>query len=540
MHGQMMNMPLTITTVMEHASLYHAGREIVSAIDQESTHRTTYGDAFERAAQLANALQALGCKPGERIATLAWNDYRHFELYYAVSCSGSILHTINPRLFEEQLDYIINHAEDQWIFLDPDFVPLLEKLQKDIPHVKGFVILASTEEMPATELNNALCYEDLLSAQSDEYQWPDLDELSACSLCYTSGTTGNPKGVLYSHRSIIVHALSVSMLDASGFSANDVVLPIVPMFHVHAWGLPFRAPMIGSKLVFPSRYLGNGEVLHNLINDEKVTFAVGVPTIWQLLIDYLEESNKKVVPLKRAIVGGAACPQSLFDKFRDDYDVELIQGWGMTELGSVGTVNIPGPDFELLNEEDKLTSVLKQGRPIFGIQIKITDDEDNELPWDGQTSGHLYVRGPNVCDSYFGQERDEAAVIDWFMTGDVAHVDPDGTIQITDRSKDLIKSGGEWISSIDLENCAMTHPDISEAAVIGAKHDKWGERPLLIAIKKSNDSPSAEDILTWFDGKIASWWKPDNVIFVEELPHTATGKVSKLSLRKEYGDFFTK
>ena len=535
MKGQMMNMPLTITSVMEHARLYYANQEIVSAVDTESSHKTTYGDSFERAGQLANALRSLGCQSGERIATLAWNDYRHFEIYYAVSCSGLILHTINPRLFQEQITYIINHAEDKWIFLDPDFVPLLEKLHSDIPKVKGFVILAAAKEMPDTTLKNVHCYEDLLSEQKQFFDWPELDELSACSLCYTSGTTGNPKGVLYSHRSIVLHALSVSMLDASGFSANDIVLPIVPMFHVHAWGLPFRAPMIGSKLVFPSRYLGNGEVLHKLIDAERVTFAVGVPTIWQLLINYLDESSLKVTTLKRAIVGGAACPQSLFDKFRDDYDVELIQGWGMTELGSVGTVNIPGPGFELLSEEEKRNSVLKQGRPIFGIQIKITDDEDNELPWDGKTSGHLYVRGPNVCDSYFGEKAPEAGN-QWFMTGDVAHIDPDGTVQITDRSKDLIKSGGEWISSIELENCAMTHPAISEAAVIGAKHVKWGERPLLIAVKNSNDSVSSEQVLKWFDGKIASWWKPDDVIFVEELPHTATGKVSKLTLREKYGE----
>ena len=536
MRGQMMHLPLTITSLMQHAQFYYADREIVSATNSTAIHRSTYGKAFRRAAQLANALKALGCEPGERIATLAWNDYRHFEIYYALMCSGSILHTINPRLFEEQLVYIINHAEDHWIFLDPDFVPLLEKLHSEIKGVKGFVVLAATEEMPATELNNVLCYEELLTEHSDDYQWPELDEESACSLCYTSGTTGDPKGVLYSHRSIVLHALAVSMPDASGFSANDVVLPIVPMFHVHAWGLPFRAPIVGAKLVFPGRYLGNPEVLQSLISSEGVTFGVAVPTIWQLLVDYLDKTGKEIGSMNRAVVGGAASPQSLFDRYRGDHGIELIQGWGMTELGSVGTVNIPGPSHATLDDEDKRTSVLKQGRPIFGVQIRITDDDGNVLPWDGKTSGHLQVRGPNVCQAYFGQQPDEVDSSEWFTTGDVAHVDADGTIQITDRSKDLIKSGGEWISSIELENCAMTHPDIIEAAVIGAAHVKWNERPLLLAVRKPNSSLSKDEMLAWFDGKVASWWKPDDIIYVDELPHTATGKVSKLTLREQYGD----
>lgn len=538
MHGLMMDLPLTVTSVMTHAALYHGNREIVTAVGTDEVHRTTYSQSFRRARQLANALVSLGCKAGDRLATLAWNDYRHFEIYYAATCGGYVLHTVNPRLFEPQLEFIFNHAEDQWIFLDPDFIPLMEKLKERLPQVRGYVVLADRVDMPATTPGNVLCYEDLLARESDVFDWPELDERSACSLCYTSGTTGNPKGALYSHRSIVLHALAVSMPDATGLSANDIVLPIVPMFHVHAWGIPFRAPMVGAKLVFPGRYLGRPEVLHSLISAERVNISVAVPTIWQLLADHLDRTGARVPTLKRAIVGGAACPQSLFQRFRNDLGVELIQGWGMTELCSVGTVNVPGPAYEALDDSEKEIFVLKQGRPIFGVQIRICDDEGKTLPWDGKATGHLQVRGPNVIQQYFGEETGANDGQHWFTTGDVASIAPDGNIQITDRSKDLIKSGGEWISSIELENCAMTHPAVQEAAVISAAHEKWNERPLLIAVIRPEKPVSKEELLSWFDGRVAKWSKPDDVVFVEQLPHTATGKVSKLELRRQYAAFF--
>ncbi|MBI1731424.1 MAG: long-chain fatty acid--CoA ligase [Gammaproteobacteria bacterium] len=536
MHSLMMDLPLTVTSVMTHAALYHGDREIVTATGTDEFHRTTYNQSFRRARRLANALASLGCAAGERLATLAWNDHRHFEIYYAATCGGYVLHTVNPRLFEPQLEYIFNHAGVRWVFVDPDFIPLLDKLKDRLPLVRGYVVLTSSRAMPASALDNVLCYEELIARESDVFDWPDLDERSACSLCYTSGTTGNPKGALYSHRSIVLHALAVSMPDATGLSANDIVMPVVPMFHVHAWGIPFRAPMVGAKLVFPGRYLGRPEILHALISAEGVNFSVAVPTIWQLLADHLEHNGLKVPSLKRAIVGGAACPQSLFRRFRDNLGVELIQGWGMTELCSVGTVNVPGPAFAGLDEEAKEGFDLKHGRPIFGVQVRIYDDTGKSLPWDGKTTGHLQARGPTVIRRYFGEGDGAAEDAQWFTTGDVASIDPDGNIRITDRSKDLIKSGGEWISSIELENCAMSHPAILEAAVIAAAHEKWNERPVLVAVVKPGLSVTREELIAWFQGRVARMCVPDDVIFVEQLPHTATGKVSKLDLRRRYAN----
>ena len=538
MKGLMMNMPLTITTVMRHAEMYHGEREVVSATSEQDVQRASYSDVFRRARRLFNALQTLGCSPGDRIATLAWNHQQHLELYYGVICGGYALHTINPRLFEDQIAYIINHADDKWIFTEPDFIPILERLKPQLKHVNGIVVLGADDDAGAS-FRNVHVYEHLLAGQDDACAWPELQETSACAMCYTSGTTGNPKGVLYSHRSLLLHTLSVSVLDAGGPGANDVIMPLVPMFHVNAWGLPFRAPLVGAGIVFPGRFMGNPQVVSRLIAQEKVTYGVSVPTIWQILLDHLDQSGGNLDTLRKAVVGGAATPLSLFERFMNDYGVELAQGWGMTELCSAGTLNVPGPDFELLDEEQRRQYPLKQGKPIFGLEVKITDDEDNALPWDSVAAGHLKVKGPVVARNYYGETEEQTATDanGWFTTGDVATIDPDGTIQVTDRSKDLIKSGGEWISSIELENCAMTHPAIAEAAVISAAHGKWTERPVLIAVRKPDHALSEQEILDWFDGKVASWWKPDAVIFVEELPHTATGKVSKLTLREQYGDY---
>ena len=533
-----MDVPLTITTVMRHAEMYHGEREVVSATSEQDVQRASYSDVFRRARRLFNALQTLGCSPGDRIATLAWNHQQHLELYYGVICGGYVLHTINPRLFDDQIAYIVNHADDKWIFIEPDFIPVLERLKPQLKHVNGIVVLGTDDDAGAS-FPNLHVYEHLLAKQDDACAWPDLDENSACAMCYTSGTTGNPKGVLYSHRSLLLHTLSVAVLDAGGPGANDVIMPLVPMFHVNAWGLPFRAPLVGAGIVFPGRYMGNPQVVSRLIAQEKVTYGVSVPTIWQMLLDHLDQSRGNLDTLRKAVVGGAATPLSLFERFMNDYGVELAQGWGMTELCSAGTLNVPGPDFELLDEEQRRQYPLKQGKPIFGLEVKITDDENNALPWDGAAAGHLKVKGPVVARDYYGETEEQTATDadGWFTTGDVATIDPDGTIQITDRSKDLIKSGGEWISSIELENCAMTHPAIAEAAVISAAHGKWTERPVLIAVRKQDHALSEQEILDWFDGRVASWWKPDAVIFVEELPHTATGKVSKLTLREQYGDY---
>lgn len=539
MQGLMMDRPLLISSIAEHADKFHGDREIVSVTADNPRHRYTIRDAVGRAKQLANALARLGLEQGDRIATIAWNDYRHLEIYYGVSGSGYVCHTINPRLFPEQLIFIINHAEDRWIFTDVMFVPLLEKLLPHIQGVRGFVVMTDAEHMPATKLPNAVCYETLIAAESADFSWPDLDERTASALCYTSGTTGDPKGVLYDHRSTVLHAYASPAPDVMNLSSRDTVLPVVPLFHVNAWGVPYSALMVGAKLVFPGPKMGDGEALYELMDSEDVTMALGVPTVWLALLQYCASAGKRLDKLKYSMVGGAAVPRSMIEQYRDEHGVELRQGWGMTETSPLGTCNSLKAGLQSLSDEEKLDRATKAGRGIFGCELRIVDDEGKELPWDGVAYGALQVRGPWVCSDYYKLAGSAGAHTDdgWFGTGDVATIDPQGYMAITDRTKDVIKSGGEWISSIELENTAMGHPAVAEAAVIGVAHPKWTERPLLIVVTAKGKEVGKDELLAFFKGKVATWWIPNDVAFVEELPHTATGKLKKIELRKQFADY---
>ncbi len=536
--GLMQEMPLLISSIARFARRYHADVEMVTMLAEGSVRRTTYGAAFDRAAQLAHALDGLGVEPGDRVGTIAWNDDRHFEIYYAVSGVGAICHTINPRLFADQLVYIVNHAEDRWLFVDPMFLPLVAAIADRLESVRGIIVLSDDAGMPEADLPNLRSYEALLDGCDREYDWPSFDENTASSLCYTSGTTGHPKGVLYSHRSTVLHSYACSLPDAIGLSRRDVVLPVVPMFHVNAWGMPYAAPMVGAKLVFPGPRMADGPSLQGLIEGEDVTLALGVPTIWLGLLQYLESSGKGLGKLDRTVVGGSACPPAVMTAFKDGYGVRTLHGWGMTEMSPLGTVNQGFRAWADLADDDRRAREAKQGQGFFGVEMRIVGEDGTELPWDGKTFGDLQVRGNWVCRAYFRRE-DEVAETHhdgWFSTGDVATIDPDGTMQIVDRTKDVIKTGGEWISSIDLENVAVGHPDVAEAAVIGVPHPKWAERPLLIVVKREGADIDREALLAFFDGKVATWWVPDDVLVVDELPHTATGKVSKRELRAKYGD----
>ena len=534
MLGLMQDRPLLISSLIEYAAQYHGRSEIVSRTVEGPIHRYDYAAAHARSRRLAKALLRRGITLGDRVATLAWNGHRHFESYFGVSGIGAVLHTINPRLFAEQIAYIANHAEDRLIFTDLTFVPLLEAIADQLGSVEAFVVMTDEAHMPETSLPNALCYESLLAAEDEDYAWPSFDERTASSLCYTSGTTGNPKGVLYSHRSTLIHTFAVCARDALGICANDTVLPVVPMFHANCWGTAYAAPMSGAKLVLPGALM-DGEHIYELLDNERVTVSLGVPTVWLMLLNYLQQSGKKLPNMDRTIIGGSACPQSMIEAFEKDYGVTVVHAWGMTEMSPIGTTGNMKAAMADLPYEEQLTYKVKQGRGIYGVEMKIVDDDGAELPRDGVAFGNLMVRGPWITNGYFKGEGGQVLDAEgWFNTGDVATLDAEGFMQITDRAKDVIKSGGEWISSIDLENLAVGHPDVAEAAVIGVAHPKWDERPLLVIVRQEGASVEKDEILAFMDGKIAKWWMPDDVAFVDEIPHTATGKIQKVTLREQF------
>ncbi len=536
--GLMMDIPLTIQSIMRHAERQCPEREIVSVTCSQPRHRYTYSDAFARVRRLAAAMRRFGIRPGDRVATLAWNDYRHFELYYAIACMGAVTHTVNPRLFPQQIAYILNHAGDRLVFVDPLILPVLEQLQESLEGVESVIVLADEAHMPKTSLPNVQCYESFLGDDAAGFQWPALDEQSACTLCYTSGTTGHPKGVLYSHRSMVIHSLCAVMPDCFGLSMCDVIMPAVPMFHVNAWGLCYSAPMVGAKLVLPGPKMGDGAELQALIEEEQVTFSAGVPTVWLGVLRYLRESGRRVDSLKKVVIGGSACPWSIMEEMQDRYGVYVHHAWGMTEMSPLGTVTSLKPGMENLPADQLRVIRTKQGRCLYGVELKIVDENNRELPWDGVSAGVIKVRGPCVCREYFRPDEPDFShdADGWFATGDVGTIDTDGFLQITDRTKDVIKSGGEWISSIELENAAVGHPAIAEAAAIAVAHPRWTERPLLLLVRNPGEDVERNEILEYLGDKVPKWWLPDDVLFVDEIPHTATGKILKSELRKRFQD----
>jgi fatty-acyl-CoA synthase len=533
MLGQMMQVPLTIPSLLDFAAKFHGGSEVVSRTVEGPIHRYTYADMSGRARRLAHALRGLGVGSGDIVGTLAWNGYRHLELYYGVAGIGAVCHTINPRLFVEQIVYIINHAQDRYLFADLSFVPLLEGIAERLTTLRGIVLLCDRAHLPATKLPKVLCYEELLEGQPDRYDFHIEDENTAASLCYTSGTTGHPRGVLYSHRSTVLHAMAVNFADAFALTARDAVLPVVPMFHVNAWGIPYAAPICGCKLVMPGPNL-DGASLVQLMQDEGVTMTAGVPTVWMGLLAHIQKSGQRPARLNRVVIGGSACPPAMMDEFAR-LGVETIHAWGMTEMSPLGTINRPTARTAALPAGEAREVALKQGRPLFGIDLKIVGADGAPLPSDGTSFGALRARGYWVCAAYFRQEA-VAAHEDagWFDTGDVATFDADGFMKIVDRTKDVIKSGGEWISSIDLENVAVAHPAVHEAAAIGRPDAKWGERPLIVVVLKPGASATPEEIRAFYRGKVGKWCEPDEVLIVDKLPHTATGKLLKTELRRLY------
>ena len=537
MFGQMMPVPLSISSLIRHADSCHGDTPVVSRLPQGGFHRYTYHDAHQRSRRLAGALLACGTRQGERIATLAWNTHRHFEIFYGVSGIGAICHTINPRLFPEQIVYIVDHAEDRQIFFDLDFLGLVETLSARCPSVRRWVALCDREQLPrSSSMPNLIAYEDLVAAGAPLEEWPEFDENTASSLCYTSGTTGNPKGVLYSHRSTLLHAMAIALPDALDLSAHDTVTPVSPMFHVNAWGLPYAVALTGARLVLPAAKL-DGASLYELFESERVTFAAGVPTVWLGLLQHLEENRLRLSTIKRLMVGGAAAPLAMIRAYDEQFGIRIMHGWGMTETSPVATVNTAKNKDAGLTERERGEVRVKQGRALCGVQMKIVDGSGAALPHDGKAFGDLLVRGPWICNGYFRGEGGDPLRDGWFPTGDVATIDADGFMHITDRSKDVIKSGGEWISSIALENLAIAHPGIAEAAVIAVPHPKWAERPLLVVVRKNGATVARDELLDFMRDKIAKWWLPDDVVFVDTLPHTATGKLLKRQLREDFRDY---
>ena len=535
--GQMMQMPLMISSLIRHAARHAADTEIVSKRVEGDMHRYGWRDAELRARRLAQALTRLGCVAGDRVGTLAWNGYRHLEIYYGASGSQRVCHTINPRLFPEQIAWIANDASDSVLCFDLSFLALVEKVAPQLKTVKHFVLMTDRAHMPArTTIANLLCYEELVAAENGDYAWPEFDENSASSICYTSGTTGNPKGAVYSHRSTVLHAYASALPDSLGCSAREVILPVVPMFHVNAWGLPYAAALVGAKLVMPGPHL-DGKSLYELFEQEGVSFSAGVPTVWLGLINHVQQNKLRFSTFKRTVIGGSACPPAMMRTLENEFGIEVIHAWGMTEMSPIGTLSRLRAKHDALDPEARHRILEKQGRVVYGVDMQILDDDNQPLPCDGRAAGNLVVRGPWVIDRYFRLDASPLVTVggqQWFPTGDVATIDADGYMQITDRSKDVIKSGGEWISSIDLENIAMAHPAVHEAAAISCRHPKWDERPLLIVVKRPDADVSPQELLGFFEGRIARWQIPDDVVFVDEIPHTATGKVQKLKLREQF------
>ena len=536
MLGLMQDWPLLCHRIIDHAALNHGGRPIVTRSVEGDMHSTTYAEVRARALRVAQRLDRDGIRLGDRVATLAWNTWRHLEAWYGIMGIGAIYHTINPRLFPDQIVWIANHAQDRLMLLDLTFVPMLEQLASRLPSIERYVVLTDTRHMPATSLRDAVPYEEWIGEVDGDFAWRSFDENTAAGMCYTSGTTGNPKGVLYSHRSNVLHALTANNSDMVGLSSRDVVLPVVPMFHANTWSLNFTAPIAGASMVLPGPRL-DGASIYELLDRYRVTCSAGVPTVWLMLLQHLASTGNKLPYLKRIVIGGSACPRAMAKSFQENYGVEVMHAWGMTEMSPLGTVCTLKPEYAGLIGEARLDIQQSQGHAPFMVEMKITDDAGKQLPWDGRTFGRLKVRGPAVARAYYREDDDILDGEGYFDTGDVATIDRYGYMHITDRAKDVIKSGGEWISSIDIENLAVGHPKVAEAAVIGVRHPKWDERPLLVIVLKKDVSATRDEILAFMQGKIARWWMPDEIVFVDEIPHTATGKIQKTALRERFKDF---